>query len=112
MNFEAKASWPGRSSKAFSLLKSINKITNSTLEGRRLSPDTSNQIVYFAGDNDPLRQETLKHCREDLKGLLAHIDEHGFKTDKDTHILSLAKTKLLIKRLDEEVDHYEEENPL
>jgi len=110
MNFEAKVSWPGRSSKAFSLLKSINKITNSALEGRRLSPDTSNQIVYFAGDNDPLRQETLKHCREDLKGLLAHINEHRFKT-KNTHILSLAKTKLLLKRLDEEVDHDEEESP-
>lgn len=99
MNSEIEGKWPIKSSYSFSLLKSINEITKNVLDGRRLTPDFHGQIVFFTEENEPIRQATIQHCRNDVADLLNHIEKRKIKPEKDIHFLELAKAKQLLETI-------------
>jgi len=99
MNLEIEGNWPTKSTYSFSLLESINKITQSVLEGQRLVPDLGGQIVFFTEKNEPIRQATIKHCGEDIGDLLNHIKKRKFKAERDIHVLAMVEAKQLLETI-------------
>ena len=99
MNLEIEGNWPTKSSYSFSLLESINGITKSVLDARRLAPDSDGQIVFFTEENEPIREATIEHCSRDLRDLLNHIEKRNFKPEKDIHVLATVEAKQLLETI-------------